>query len=250
MQIYSILATGTYETAGPTQQAYGAQQLSHSSGQTPPVIHCIMPVCDLRVKTTSTKIVQCCSMLDSGSSICFGAEDFLIKHNFPVLCQWIGSLQTLNSVEEMRRPVHLVEVIDIYDRTHQLAVVSMQRIGKRANVEDALFKQICKEKNVDPCMVYNNSGDISLLIGQENANLLGNSVTKIGNTEINQQNHPNLFVMSSLASDRLFLMGSFGSQNKPPNIMHRTYKNQQHPSPGASHPLSTYYNYRSNQNYK
>ena len=131
MQIYSILATGTYENTPPAQQAFGAQQISHSSGQTPPIIHCIMPVTDLRVRTTSTKMINCCSMLDTGSSICFGAEEFLVKHNFPILCQWVGSLQTINSVEEMRRPVHLVEVIDIYDRPHQLAVVSMKRIGKR-----------------------------------------------------------------------------------------------------------------------
>ena len=247
MQIYSILATGTYENTPPAQQAFGAQQISHSSGQTPPIIHCIMPVTDLRVRTTSTKMINCCSMLDTGSSICFGAEEFLVKHNFPILCQWVGSLQTINSVEEMRRPVHLVEVIDIYDRPHQLAVVSMKRIGKRANVEDSLFKQICKDKNVDPCMVYNNSNDISLLIGQENANLLGHSVTKIGNTEINQQNHPNLFVMSSLASDRLFLMGSFGSQNKPPNIRHRTYKHQQL-NFGSLNSTSIHHNYGSNQN--
>ena len=112
------------------------------------------------------------ALSDNGACLNFGSEKWFKETQQQAIGTWVGRIKTLSQVIDVSTPFYKVLCRDRDGSCHTLFVLATEDIGQRQKASPEAIEAMAKILQIDSSYIANPEGDISLLIGLENAELL------------------------------------------------------------------------------
>ena len=152
---------------------------------------------------------------DSGSTIAFVVESFMRAIGNTPLGLWIGSLETVNKIEEVQINFYKLRIVIYSSSTglteREFLALETPYLGKRAEIPNDLVNDVAKAVGYKATDFFVSAGKVNVLLGQDTHNLLLNKVdTKTTSQAFSCEFYQDLSVQSSPCSNLLSIVGAVG----------------------------------------
>lgn len=166
------------------------------------------------------QIVKFQSLSDYGSTLNFVLDSVMETLKVDRLGHWSGNLRTLNRTTPCRMPFYSLPMMDKNGTIEDMLVLGTESIGFRNQIPLPILNKICCDLKIPSDKVDITWGEITLLIGLENASLLSYPISKYDGIQIRKSEaYKNLLVCQNILSDKLLLAGSCFGDGKTGSIV-------------------------------
>ena len=133
--------------------------------------------------------IEACLLSDSGATLNFGTECFFKRNGYQPIGTWSGQIKSLTELKTISTPFYRV-YFQRRDRKEldSAFFLSTPDIGDRAQTGPEVLNLLGRLHGLDPRLLDNPMGPISLLIGLENSDLLLEPVTVLDGRPLQKWN--------------------------------------------------------------
>ena len=148
------------------------------------------------------------ALSDNGACLNFGSEVWFKPTQQQAIGTWVGRIKTLSQVIDVTTPFYKV-------LCHPLFVLATEDIGQRQKASQEAIEAMAKILRIDSSHIANPEGDISLLIGPENAELLLREVYYINSKLVSKTAFTkDIMPSSSYLTNQLVIVDSIGGSQQ------------------------------------
>ena len=150
--------------------------------------------------------VSILAMLDSGSGMGFITPPTVKLLNLQPAKPWTGEINTLNQAQLGTWETYIIPLLDIFSNVHYVRLICTPAIGFKDLVPPRIFRDICHSFSLSPDTVHNTQGEFQILLGVDSFLLHGDR------SRIRSRKFPDVCLMSTILSQKQYLVGSIGAQ--------------------------------------
>ena len=163
---------------------------------------------------TPYKQTNCICLSDTGSTLSFATEKDMANINVPAQGQWKGTLRTLAGLTDITCPFFHIQLVLTNGQTRDIVALGTTHIGSKEKIPKNILDEICNSLGITPSELDLSHGNISILLGLDDADLLSTTITHLnGQPWSPSPKFPQILLHKTPLSDKLILIGAgFGSR--------------------------------------